>query len=63
MHISEVLFDENNCNLLDAVRPIIWTDPHGSEIYDIIIIGAGAGGLVTAAVSRGLGAKVCLIER
>jgi pyruvate/2-oxoglutarate dehydrogenase complex dihydrolipoamide dehydrogenase (E3) component len=49
--------------LLDAVRPIIWTDPQGSDEYDILIIGAGAGGLVTAAVSRGLGAKVCLIER
>ena len=58
-----MLFDENNCNLFDAVRPIVWTDPNGTEVYDILVIGAGAGGLVTAAVSRGLGAKVCIIER
>jgi pyruvate/2-oxoglutarate dehydrogenase complex dihydrolipoamide dehydrogenase (E3) component len=29
----------------------------------MLVIGAGAGGLVTAAGSRGLGAKVALIER
>jgi pyruvate/2-oxoglutarate dehydrogenase complex dihydrolipoamide dehydrogenase (E3) component len=29
----------------------------------LLVIGGGAGGLVTAAGSAGLGAKVCLIER
>ena len=31
--------------------------------YDILVIGGGAGGLVTAAGSKGVGASVALIER
>jgi len=56
--------------LYDAVRPVKWKDPavqtdeaNKPEPYDILVIGGGAGGLVTAAQSKGLGAKVCLIER
>jgi len=69
-HMAEMLFDENNCDLYDAVRPVKWKDPavqadeaNKQEPYDILVIGGGAGGLVTAAQSKGLGAKVCLIER
>lgn len=29
----------------------------------MLVIGGGAGGLVTAAGAKGVGAKVCLIER
>ena len=60
-----MLFDGPNCDLFDAVRPIKWVDPgvDGNDKYDILVIGGGAGGLVTAAGSKGLGAKVCLIER
>ena len=31
--------------------------------YNIVILGAGAGGLVTAAGSAGVGAKVAIIEK
>ena len=31
--------------------------------YDMLVIGAGAGGLVTAAGSKGVGAKVGIIEK
>lgn len=64
-HISDMFFDAANCDLFDAVRPIKWVDPEvdGADKYDILVIGGGAGGLVTAAGSKGLGAKVCLIER
>jgi pyruvate/2-oxoglutarate dehydrogenase complex dihydrolipoamide dehydrogenase (E3) component len=31
--------------------------------YDMLVIGAGAGGLVTAAGSKGVGAKVAIIEK
>jgi pyruvate/2-oxoglutarate dehydrogenase complex dihydrolipoamide dehydrogenase (E3) component len=58
-----MLFDEANCDLFDAVRPIKWVDPEEKDKYDILVIGGGAGGLVTAASAKGLGAKVCLIER
>lgn len=60
-----MLIDEVNCDLYDAVRPIKWVDPEvdGQDKYDMLVIGGGAGGLVTAAGSKGLGARVCLIER
>lgn len=61
--MPHVLFDEHNCDLLDAVRPINWVDPKAHNKYDIIAIGGGAGGLVTAAGAAGVGAKAALIER
>ena len=62
-HLGELLLDEHNCDLYDAVRPINWTDPVADTEYDMLVIGGGAGGLVTAAGCKGLGAKVALIER
>lgn len=58
-----MLLDEHNCDLYDAVRPINWKDPEEGAEYDMLVIGGGAGGLVTAAGCVGLKQKVCLIER
>lgn len=38
-------------------------DPSSEGEYDILVVGAGAGGLVTAATAKGRGANVALIER
>lgn len=54
--------DEHNAKLLDNVHPKEWKDPVASGTYDVVVIGAGSGGLVTAAASAGVGAKVALIE-
>ena len=54
--------DEHNANLLDNVHPKKWTDPEPKESYNLIAVGAGAGGLVTTAGAAGVGAKVALIE-
>jgi len=59
--------DSHNTALLDHVHPPDWNDPKanksdGSSTYDIICIGAGVGGLVTAASAAGVGAKVAMIE-
>mmetsp|Transcript_5053 Transcript_5053/g.8617 ORF Transcript_5053/g.8617 Transcript_5053/m.8617 type:complete len:172 (+) Transcript_5053:374-889(+) len=64
-HIPDILLDKFNCELFDNVRPIKWVDPStdGVEKYDMLVIGAGAGGLVTAIGAAGLGAKCCIIER
>ncbi len=35
----------------------------GAGVYNLVVIGAGTGGLVTAAGAAGLGARVALIER
>jgi len=53
--------DDYNRTLLDNVHPPAWQDPP-SDTYDMVVIGAGAAGLVTAAGSAGVGAKVAIIE-
>ena len=62
-HLPHMFFDEHNCDLFDNVHPIKWVDPKAEGKYDMLVIGGGAGGLVTAAGSAGVGAKVAIIER
>jgi pyruvate/2-oxoglutarate dehydrogenase complex dihydrolipoamide dehydrogenase (E3) component len=54
--------DEHNIVLLDHTRPRAWIDPQPKARYNLVIIGAGSGGLVSAAGAAGLGAEVALIE-
>jgi pyruvate/2-oxoglutarate dehydrogenase complex dihydrolipoamide dehydrogenase (E3) component len=53
-------FDET---LKQNVRPRHWPTPTPVDRYNLVVIGAGAAGLVTAVGAAGLGAKVALIER
>ena len=55
--------DEYNRTLLDNVHPAGWVNPQPSGRYNIVVIGAGTAGLVTAAIAAGVGAKVALIEK
>src|SRR5512143_401306 len=55
--------DENNKTLVANVHPPEWKNPEPASRYNIVEIGAGTAGLVTAAGAAGLGAKVALIER
>ncbi len=55
--------DEHNRVLVNNVHPAVWQNPEPCEKYNIVVIGAGTAGLVTAAVASALGAKVALIER
>ena len=55
--------DEYNEQLLANVHPADWTNPEPSGRYNLVVIGAGSAGLITAAVAAGLGAKVALVER
>jgi pyruvate/2-oxoglutarate dehydrogenase complex dihydrolipoamide dehydrogenase (E3) component len=55
--------DEHNKKLVSHVHPADWKNPTPSGTYNLVIIGAGTAGLVTAAAAAGLGAKVALIER
>ena len=50
--------DEYNKTLLDNVHPAGWVNPQPSGRYNIVVIGAGTAGLVTAAIAAGVGAKV-----
>ena len=54
--------DEHNIATLDAVRPRGWEDPPPAVEYDLIAIGAGAGGLVSAKQSGRRGARSAMIS-
>ena len=55
--------DEHNTKLVQNVHPSDWTNPTPQGRYNLVVIGAGSAGLITAAIAAGLGAKVALIER
>jgi pyruvate/2-oxoglutarate dehydrogenase complex dihydrolipoamide dehydrogenase (E3) component len=48
--------------LVDNVHPPRWKNPEPVGRYNIVVIGAGTAGLVTAAIAAGIGAKAALIE-
>ncbi|MEW6325801.1 MAG: mercuric reductase [Nitrospirota bacterium] len=55
--------DEHNRALIRNVRPPGWVNPEPKPSYNLVVIGAGTAGLVTAAVAAALGATVALIEK
>ena len=56
-------FDEHNRQLQANVHPADWQNPIPSGRYNLVVIGAGTAGLVTAAGAAGLGARVALVEQ
>ncbi len=55
--------DEHNQRLLENAHPRAWRNPEPKDRYHLVVIGAGTGGLVTAAIGAALGARVALVER
>jgi mercury(II) reductase len=55
--------DKYNLELVSNVHPKDWQNPTPAARYNLVVIGAGTAGLVTAAGAAGLGAKVALVER
>jgi pyruvate/2-oxoglutarate dehydrogenase complex dihydrolipoamide dehydrogenase (E3) component len=55
--------DAHNRALLANVHPENWVNPTPAPRYNLVVIGAGTAGLVTAAGAAGLGARVALVER
>jgi pyruvate/2-oxoglutarate dehydrogenase complex dihydrolipoamide dehydrogenase (E3) component len=49
--------------LLSYVHPPGWKNPTPASTYDLVVIGGGTAGLVSAAGAAGLGARVALVER
>jgi hypothetical protein len=54
--------DDHTISLLDQVHPVGWRNPKPHSAYDLVVIGAGAAGLVTSSGAAGVGARVALIE-
>lgn len=53
----------SEARLLAHVRPHDWVNPDPASRYDLVVVGAGTGGLVSAAIGAALGARVALVER
>ena len=55
--------DPHDKQLIENCHPPKWTNPTPAGKYNLVVIGGGTAGLVSAAGAVGLGAKVALIER
>lgn len=56
-------YDVYNQELESQVHPPDWVNPQPSGRYNLVVVGAGTAGLVSAIGAAGMGAKVALIER
>lgn len=54
--------DEHNVRLLDNIHPKKWIDPEPEEIYNLVAVGGGAGGLITSGGTAALGGSSAVIE-
>ena len=63
MSVEMLPMDEHNQKLIANVHPPDWVNPEPDGKYNLVVIGAGTAGLVTAAGAAGCGAKVALVER
>ena len=55
--------DAHNQKLLQNAHPPNWTNPKAGGRYNLVVVGAGTAGLVSAAGAATLGARVALIEK
>ena len=55
--------DPYDATLLANTRPADWANPRPAPSYNLVVLGAGTAGLVTAAGAAALGAKVALVEK
>jgi len=55
--------DEYNQELVNNTHPPAWKNPQPAGRYNLVVLGAGTAGLVSAAGAAALGARVALIER
>lgn len=61
--LIEAPADEHNRELVNNVHPPDWIQPEPASRYNLVVIGAGTAGLVTAAGAAMLGGRVALVER
>jgi thioredoxin reductase len=55
--------DAYNRQLVENVHPSGWVNPTVSGKYNLVVLGAGTAGLVSAVGAAALGAKVAIVER
>jgi pyruvate/2-oxoglutarate dehydrogenase complex dihydrolipoamide dehydrogenase (E3) component len=62
-NVQPAPMDDHNRKLVDNVHPSDWQNPTPDGTYNLVAIGAGTAGLISAIGTAGLGGKVALIER
>jgi pyruvate/2-oxoglutarate dehydrogenase complex dihydrolipoamide dehydrogenase (E3) component len=55
--------DEHNKTLVSRVHPPGWENPEPAPRYNLVVVGAGTAGLVSAMGAATVGARVALVER
>jgi len=55
--------DAHDRRLVENVHPPGWANPRPSGRYNLVVLGAGTAGLVSAVGAAGLGARVAIVER
>jgi pyruvate/2-oxoglutarate dehydrogenase complex dihydrolipoamide dehydrogenase (E3) component len=55
--------DRHNTELIRNVHPPDWVNPRPAPRYNLVVVGGGTAGLVSAAGAAALGARVALVER
>ena len=55
--------DAHDKQLIENCHPSGWVNPTPAGKYNLVVVGAGTAGLVSAAGAAGVGAKVALVER
>jgi pyruvate/2-oxoglutarate dehydrogenase complex dihydrolipoamide dehydrogenase (E3) component len=56
-------WDAHNQKLVSNVHPTDWENPTPAPRYNLVVIGGGTAGLVSAVGAAGLGARVALVEK
>jgi pyruvate/2-oxoglutarate dehydrogenase complex dihydrolipoamide dehydrogenase (E3) component/uncharacterized membrane protein YdjX (TVP38/TMEM64 family) len=57
-----IVDDAHDRRVIENCHPPHWVNPTPAGKYNLVVIGAGTAGLVSAAGAAGLGAKVALVE-
>jgi pyruvate/2-oxoglutarate dehydrogenase complex dihydrolipoamide dehydrogenase (E3) component len=60
---SGLAFEDVLQSLDRLIRPHNWQNPPPRGVYDLVVVGGGTAGLVSAVGAAGLGARVALVER
>ena len=63
VHATDVPLSDADNELTRLVHPPAWRNPRPAPRYDLVVLGGGTAGLVSAMGAAGLGARVALVER
>jgi pyruvate/2-oxoglutarate dehydrogenase complex dihydrolipoamide dehydrogenase (E3) component len=62
-HVRILPDDEHNRTLVERVHPPDWKNPEPAPKYNLVVVGAGTAGLVSAIGASTLGAQVAIVEK